>query len=77
MADANSKDILKELYLEENVKLMKQLPNDIIRSITSVEMLNDRFKENFKSAHNAFSAFQNQSKYVGSVPNPCTNLLNQ
>eukprot|EP01083_Nonionella_stella_P172985 595251_1 len=60
MAEANSKE--RQLYLEENVKLLKQLPNDLIRLSNSYQELNRNFEENLKMADNSFKAFENQSK---------------
>eukprot|EP00484_Ammonia_sp_Unknown_P028473 CAMPEP_0197033052 /NCGR_PEP_ID=MMETSP1384-20130603/11563_1 /TAXON_ID=29189 /ORGANISM="Ammonia sp." /LENGTH=143 /DNA_ID=CAMNT_0042462799 /DNA_START=27 /DNA_END=458 /DNA_ORIENTATION=+ len=59
MAEANTKH--KELYLEENVKRIKELPHDLIRLCTSYEHLNEQFETNFTNAHGSFLAFQSQA----------------
>ena len=65
MAEANTKQ--KELYLEENVKSIKELPHDLVRLCSSYQELNNKFEENFKMAHTAYTAFENQSLYVSVI----------
>lgn len=62
MAEANTKH--KQLYLQENVKIIKELPHDLIRLCSSYQHLNDKFEENFIKTQQAFKSFENYSMYV-------------
>eukprot|EP01084_Bolivina_argentea_P149594 261307_1 len=59
----------KELYLDENVKILKELPNDMIRLCNSYTDLNKRMEENLKMSHNAFKDFENESMAKDNVNN--------
>ena len=61
MAEANTSK--EQLYLEENVKTIKELPHDLIRLCCSYQHLNNQFEEKFKLSQNSYQLFQNQSMY--------------
>ena len=62
MAEANTTK--EQLYLEENVKTIKELPHDLIRLCCSYQELNNKFEEKFKFTQNSYQLFQSQSMYV-------------
>lgn len=47
----------KPLFLEENVKLIKTLPSDMIRLCNAYEVLNEKFETSFKSSVNSTQEF--------------------
>mmetsp|Transcript_40926 Transcript_40926/g.36109 ORF Transcript_40926/g.36109 Transcript_40926/m.36109 type:complete len:141 (-) Transcript_40926:183-605(-) len=59
MAEANTPK--EQLYLEENVKIIKELPHDLIRLCCSYQQLNNKFEEKFKLNQTEYQSFQNQS----------------
>ena len=60
MAEANTTK--EQLYLEENVKTIKELPHDLIRLCSSYKELNNQFEERFKLSQHSFQSFlENQS----------------
>eukprot|EP01084_Bolivina_argentea_P149595 261308_1 len=72
MAEANVKP--KELYLDENVKISKGLPSDMIRLCNSCTDLNKRMEENLKMSHKAYEAFEKQSKNTNNNINNGNNI---
>mmetsp|Transcript_51891 Transcript_51891/g.85914 ORF Transcript_51891/g.85914 Transcript_51891/m.85914 type:complete len:148 (+) Transcript_51891:113-556(+) len=73
MAEANTKD--KRLYLEENVKRIKQLPHDIVRVCSSYDVLNQKCEQDFENAHQLFTTFQNQTQSAMTIDDDNNNDL--
>lgn len=70
MAQANTTK--EQLYLDENVKTIKELPHDLIRLCCSYQQLNHQFEDRFRSSQQSYQLFENQSLYGHFCIYPCT-----
>eukprot|EP00483_Globobulimina_turgida_P008751 UN08769 len=60
LTTANSKQY--KLYLDENVKIMAELPGTLVRLSDSYIDLNKKFEDKLNMAHDSFKAFENETK---------------